>query len=296
MHRVLAAASVAVAVGSCAPQEQPGPFEQVEEAAWRVVNRSHRGQDGIFVQATLRTFAYEIANMYARAESQELDQQQLESRFKQFVHMFIDARYPDGDGTDINNLFFQYLIYVNPSFDASNPLQRQLFDNWRGEYVRRLVGLVYDSKYPLLRHKYDERWGLTLYSRLVFNIYLDNTDSDIRPHVADIGSRTFLVDEDGNRYSPSGLAGPYPYEFDRPRDDVLEGKVVYRLFFPNKKADRLTPIVGPGALFVELVIEGLGEEPIRRLRWDLPLKYPAPPIRRIPSHIAQTPLMTAGSQ
>jgi hypothetical protein len=302
MRHALVVASAAIVVGSCAPQEQPGPFEQVEDAAWRVVNRSHKGQDGIFVQATLRTFAYEIASMYARAESEELDQQQLESRFKQFVHMFIDARYPDGDGTDINNLFFQYLIYVNPSFDASNPLQRQMFDNWRGEYVRRLMGLVYDSKYPLLRHKYDERWGPTLYSRLVFNIYLDNSESEITPRISDIGSRTFLVDEDGNRYNPSGLAGPYPYEFDRPRDDLLKAKAVYRLFFPNRKADRLTPIVGAETALVELVIEGLGDEPTRRLKWDLPLEYPTLPMRRIPSGIArppkmeETPATTTGSQ
>ena len=130
----------------------------------------------------------------------------------------------------------------------------------------------------------------------MFNIYLDNTESDLRPPVSDIGSRTFLVDEEGNRYSPSGLAGPYPYEFDRPRQDVLEGKAIYRLFFPNRKADRMTPIVKSETTFVELVIEGLGEEPVRRLRWDLPLEYPEPPMRRIPSHIAPTPVLTAGAQ
>ena len=296
MRHVLVATAAAVVVGSCTSQEQPGPFEQAESDAWRVVNRSHRGEDGIFVQATLRTFAYEIASMYARAEREELDQQQLESRFRQFIHMFIDARYPDRDGTDINNLFFQYLIYVNPSFAASNPLQRQMFDNWRGEYVRRLMGLVYDSKYPLLRHNYDERWGSTLYSRLVFNIYLDNTESDLKPSIADIGSRTFLVDEDGIRHSPSGLAGPYPYAFDRPQDEVLDGKAVYRLFFPNRKADRTTPIVGSDTTSVELVIEDLGDEPVRTLRWELPLEYANPPMRRIPSHFAETPASTEGSQ
>ena len=292
-----ALAVAAVALGACAPQEQPGPYEQVEAAAWRVVNRSHRGQDGIFVQATLRTFAYEIASLYSRAEAEELDQQQLESRFRQLVHMFIDARYPDGDGTDINNLFFQYLIYVNPAFEAANPLQRQLFNNWRDEYVRRLLGVVYDSKYPLLRSKYDERWGPTLYSRLVFNVYLDNTESDINPlHVADVGNQTFLVDEHGNRYSPSGLAGPYPYEFDRPQEENLKGKTVYRLFFPNRKSDRITPIVGPESTFIELAIEGLGEEPIRRLRWDLPLEYPNPADRRIPSRLIDIPVPIEGSQ
>ena len=79
MRHVLVATAAAVVVGSCTSQEQPGPFEQAESDAWRVVNRSHRGEDGIFVQATLRTFAYEIASMYARAEREELDQQQLEN-------------------------------------------------------------------------------------------------------------------------------------------------------------------------------------------------------------------------
>ena len=283
MRAALVASLVAAVIGSCAPQEQPGPFELAEDAAWRVVNRSHRGEDGLFVQVTLRTFAYEIASMYSRAEREELDQQQLESRLRQFIYMFVDAGYPDGDGTDINNLFYQYLVYVNPTFDATNPLQRLMFDNWRGQYVRRLVGLVYDRKYPVLRHRYDERWGPTLYSRLVFNVYLDNTESDLTPHIADIGDRTFVVDEQGVRFRPSGLAGPYPYEFDRPPDADLNGKAVYRLFFPNTRADRRTAIVGPMSKYIELVIEGLGVEETVRLRWDLPLEYPNAPLRRIPS-------------
>ena len=296
MRVALATASLAVVIGSCAPPEQTGPFEQVEDATWRVVNRSHKGQDGIFVQATLRTFAYEIADMYARAEREELDQQQLESRLRRFIHMFIDARYPDGDGTDINNLFFQYLVYVNPSFEAANPLQRKMFNNFRDDYVRRLVDLIYDSKYPLLRHKYDQRWGPTLYSRLVFNVYVDNTGSDSTLNIADIGGRTFLVDERANRYNPSGLAGPYPYEFDRPQETDLQGKTVYRLFFPNRKADRMTPIIGTEPTFIKLVIEGLGAEPVRTVRWDLPLEYPNPPMRRIPSQLMETPVPIAGSQ
>ena len=281
MRVALVAATLAAVFGSCAPEVQPGPFERAEDAAWQVVNRSHKGEDGIFVQATLRTFAYEIASMYSQAESEELNQQQFESRLKQFIYMFVDARYPDGDGTDINNLFFQYLVYVNPTFDAANPLQRQMFDTWRGEYVRRLVRLIYDHKYDVLRHQYDERWGATLYSRLVFNVYLDNTESELTPRIADIGDRTFLVDDAGERYRPSGLAGPYPYEFDRPQEVELNGKTVYRLFFPNRKPDRATTIVGPESEYIELVIEGLGEEKTRRLRWDLPLEYPNPPMKRI---------------
>ena len=261
---------------SCAPEKEPGPFEQVEQQVWRIVNRSHTGQDGIFVQATMRTFAYEIVSLYAKAEQETLDQDQLLSRFREFIYRYVDGHYPFEDGTDINSLYYQYLVYVNRSFDASNPIEKQLFDNWRAEYVRRLLGVVYDHKYTFLRHKYDERWGPTLYSRFVFYIYLDNTESDLSPRIDDIGSRVFLVDEEGNRYAPSGQAGPYPYEFDRPKKPVLEGKVVFRLFFPNRKADRLTPIIDTNTRHLDLVIENLGEEPERRLRWELPFEYPQP--------------------
>ena len=262
---------------ACAPDSEPGPFEQVEQQVWRIVNRSHTGSDGIFVQATMRTFAYEIVSLYARAEQESLDQEQLLSRFREFIYQYVDGHYPFQDGTDINSLYYQYLVYVNRSFDASNPIEKKVFDNWRSEYVRRLLGEVYDHKYPLLRNNYDQRWGPTLYSRFVFYIYLDNSESDLSPRIDDIGSRVFLIDEEGNRYSPSGQAGPYPYEFDRPKKPILEGKVVFRLFFPNRKADRRTPIVDAGTRHLDLVIENLGEEPERRLRWELPFDYPQPP-------------------
>ena len=262
---------------ACAPVKEPGPFEQVEQQVWRIVNRSHTGRDGIFVQATMRTFAYEIVSLYAKAEQEDLDQEQLLSRLREFIYRYVDGHYPFQDGTDINSLYYQYLVYVNRSFDASNPIEKKVFDNWRAEYVRRVLGEVYDHKYPLLRHKYDERWGPTLYSRFVFYIYLDNSESDLSPRIDDIGSRVFLIDQEGNRYAPSGQAGPYPYEFDRPKQPVLEGKVVFRLFFPNRKADRRTPIVDPKTRHLDLVIENLGEEPERRLRWDLPFEYPELP-------------------
>ena len=264
-------------LAACAPEKEPGPFEQVEQQVWRIVNRSHTCRDGIFVQATMRTFAYEIASLYAKAEQEGLDQKQLLSRFREFVYQYVDGHYPFRDGTDINSLYYQYLVYVNRSFDASNPIEKKVFDNWRGEYVRRLLGEVYDHKYSLLRHKYDERWGPTLYSRFVFYIYLDNSESDLSPRIDDIGSRVFLIDEEGNRYAPSGQAGPYPYEFDRPKKPVLDGKLVFRLFFPNRKADRRTPIVDTKTSHLDLVIENLGEEPERRLRWELPFDYPQPP-------------------
>lgn len=276
-------------LAGCADEFVPGPFEQLEDEVWQVVNRRHRGEDGIYVQATWRTFAYEVALAYAAAEKQGLDQQQLESRLRQLIHSYIDARFPVEDGTDINNLYLQYLIYVDGQFDPTNPIEKAQFDAWRDEYVRRLMGRLYDIKYPLLRGPYDERWGRTLYSRLVFNVYVDGTESEGRPYVADIGERTFLVDEDGNRYAASGNAGPYPYEFDRPESEYLEGKLVYRLFFPNRQADRRTPILTSASKYFELVIEGLGEVPERRVRWDLPLHYPETPARRLPEPEERAP-------
>lgn len=268
-------------LASCAPEDGPGPFEETEDRVWRLVNTSHTGADGIFVQATFRTFAYEIARIYAEAETAGLGQEQVASRLREFVYAYIDAPYPMEDGTDINSLYLQYLVYVNPDFDATNPIQKAQFDTWRGQYVRRLLGIVYDSKYPLLRPVYDERWGYDLYSRLVFTIYIDGEESGAHPYIADIGERTFLIDESGVRHAPSGTAGAYPYEFDRPEDDHLKKTAVYRVYFPNRRADRRTPILGTETRRVSLVIEGLGSDRERRLDWDLPVPYPPMPSRRL---------------
>ena len=114
------------AVGTgCVPEGEQGPFELTEEQVWKVVNRKHWGQDGIYVQATLRTFAYEIAQAYAQAEKEDLDQGQLESRLKQLVYEYASANYPAEDGTDINSIYIQYLVYVNPSFNVTNPLEKK---------------------------------------------------------------------------------------------------------------------------------------------------------------------------
>jgi hypothetical protein len=274
----------------CAPAEQPGPFERIEEMVWKTVNRKHRGQDGIYLQATFHTFAYEIAKAYAKAAGQDLDQGQLESRLKELIYRHAISDYPTEDGTDINSLYFQYLIYYSPSFDPANPLQKKVFDNWTAQYVRQVLDKAYDRKFPMLRNHYDERWGLTLYSRLVFYIYLDNTDSDLEPRIDDIGERTFLVDDLGNRYRPSGLAGPYPNESSRPKDTHLKGKLAYPVFFPNRQADHKTPIVTPQSSYLQLEIEGLGEEKVRSLRWDLPLQYPEMPARRLPAAAEETAL------
>ena len=274
---------LACAVGMGCVPELRGPFELVEEEVWKVVNRKHRGGDGIYLQATFHTFAYEIAKAYAKAEDQDLDQGQLESRIRELIYRHSISDYPAEDGTDLNSLYIQYLIYVNPTFDPANSLQKKVFDNWTAQYTRQLLDKIYDRKFQILRNQYDDRWGLTLYSRLIFYIYLDNDESELQPRVDDIGERTFLVDDHGNRYRPSGLAGPYPYETNRPRETYLKGKLVYPVFFPNRKANRTTPIITAQSVYVQLEVEGVGEEPVRRLRWDLPLKYPEMPSRRLPS-------------
>lgn len=274
---------LALLLAACAPPEgePPGPFQQAEEKTWRAVNRSHSGADGIFVQATFRTFSYEISRIYCDAERADLTQVQVNSRLREFIYGFIDGRYPTVDGTDINNLYFQYLIYVDQDFDPANPIERSKFNAWRNEYVRRLLGVVRDRKFPLLRPNYDTRWGNTLYSRLVFSVYVDGEDSGLHPRIDDIGDRTFLVDENGNRYAPSGTAGPYPYDFDRPQHDHLQKTTVYRVFFPNRKSDRKTAIVTAATKQLSLVIEDLGEVAERRMTWDMPLTYPEVASRRL---------------
>ena len=267
----------------CGSGPSDGPFARTEQEVWRTVNSSHRGRDNVLVQATLRTFAYEIAHAYARAEREDLGQEQLEYRIKRLVYSYVDGTYPAEDGTDINSLYFQYLVYVNPSFDPRNSLQKRAFDTWRGEYVRRLVDSIYDRKFQILRRTYDERWGLTLYSRLVFTVFLSNEESQLKPAIADIGSRTFLVNQRGERFAPSGTFNSYPYESDRPEGEVLDGKTYYRVFYPNRKADKKTQIVGSDDEYLELHIEGLGDEPLRTLRWELPFEYPEMPERKLPS-------------
>ena len=102
---------VVLFLAACAPEGlPPGPFEVAEKKTWRAVNRSHSGEDGIFVQATFRTFSYEIARIYSESERAGLTQVHVNSRLREFVYAFIDGRYPTIDGTDINNLYFQYLI------------------------------------------------------------------------------------------------------------------------------------------------------------------------------------------
>ena len=78
----------------CGSGSSQGPYAQAEQQVWRVVNSSHRGSDGVLIQATLRTFAYEIAHAYARAEREDLGQEQLEYRIKRTVYSYVDGTYP----------------------------------------------------------------------------------------------------------------------------------------------------------------------------------------------------------
>ena len=144
---------------ACAPDKEQGPFEQVEQQVWRIVNRSHTGRDGIFVQATMRTFAYEIASLYSKGEQEGLDQEQVLSRLRELIYQYVDGHYPFQDGTEINSLYYQYLVYVNRSFDPTNPIEKKVFDNWRAEYVRRLLGVIYDKKVPLAPAKIRRAMG-----------------------------------------------------------------------------------------------------------------------------------------
>lgn len=283
LGRVLLLCWLCAAATGCAPEHSEGPFARVGQETWRTVNRSHRGADGVLVQATLHTFAYEISRAYARAEREGLGQEQLEYRIKQLLYSYVDGTYPAEDGTDINSLYFQYLIYVNPAFDVRNPLHKRAFDIWRAEYIRRVADAIYDPKFPILRDRYDDRWGLVLYSRLVFTVYLSNEESQLKPYIADIGARTFLVNQRGVRSQPSGTFNFYPYESDRPEGEVLDGKTYYRVFFPNRKSDDKTPIVRRDDEYLELQIENLGDVPLRTLRWELPLAYPEMPARHLPT-------------
>ena len=269
----------------CSEDYPKGRFEQIEDEAWQSVNRKKTGSDGIYVQATLRTFAYEIAHSYARAEKENLGQEQLEFRLKQLVHSYVDGTYPVEDGTELNNLYLQYLVFVDPNFNPENPLEKQKFITFRDAFVSRIIGTIFDPKYPMFRDYYDDRWGLTLFDRLVFVVYLNGENAKNEPNIEDIGSRTFLVDENGNRYSPSGTSGPYPYESDRPENPKLIDKAFYRVFFPNREGENVrVPIVNCETKFIELHIEGLGAEPLRKLRWELPVDYPiVMDGRRLPS-------------
>jgi len=232
----------------------------------------HRTEGGIYVQITFRPFAFEIARLHRDAERYGWTRDQLRDKLRRHVDGFESANYPAADGTDINNLFYQYLIYVNPSFDTMNPMHRDHFKNFKKYHVEQVLDKVYDITKEMLRDRYDERWGHVQYSRLVFTVQLENRGA-VPPSISDIGRRTVLVDEEEDRYQPSGMSGPYPYTFDHPRSDLLEGSDRYRVFFPNRRTDG-TPVVGENTKTIRLAIEDLGDVKERVFTWNLPFAYP----------------------
>ena len=55
------------------------------------------------------------------------------------------------------------------------------------------------------------------------------------------------------------------------------------LYFPNRGADRHTPILTSATRQLHLVVEGLGTIPSRQLTWELPIQYPQVPHRYLPT-------------
>lgn len=270
---------VAMYLFGCSRQgSEKEPMEILYDRISAMVTK-HRTEGDIHVQVTFRPFSFEIARLYRDAERYGWDRDQLRDKLRRHVEGFEGADYPAADGTDINNLFYQYLVYVNPSFDAMNPMHRDHFRNFKEHHVEQVVGKVYDITQDVLRNKYDDRWGYVQYSRLVFSIQLENRGA-VPPPISEIGSRTFLTDEEGNRYRPSGMSGPYPYSFDHPRGDLLEASDGYRVFFPNRKTDG-TPIITEGTGIIRLAIEDLGGVKERTFEWNLPFVYP-----KIPRHVS----------
>jgi hypothetical protein len=68
-----------------------------------------------------------------------------------------------------------------------------------------------------------------------------------------------------------------------PKAQYSTEKTTIACFFSNRKDDKKTPIVAPDDEYFELQIEGLGEETLRTLRWDLPLEYPKFAERKLPN-------------
>ena len=263
--------SVVCLLGCSRQGPQKKPMEILYDRVFGMLTR-HRTEGDVYVQVTFRPFAFEVLRLHRDAERYEWARDQLRDKLRRHVEGFESANYPASDGTDINNLFYQYLIYVNPSFDTMNPMHRDHFENFKKHHVEQVLRKVYDITKKMLRSRYDERWGYAQYSRLVFTVQLEDRGAASHP-IADIGRRTILVDEQGNRYRSSGMSGPYPYAFDHPRSDVLEGSDGYRVFFPNRKSDG-TPVVTEDTRAVRLIIENLGGVEERVFTWDLPFPYP----------------------
>jgi len=248
----------------------------MEEAFNRTFNLVTKSSTagGIYVEVTFRTFAFDIAWLYYEAERSGWDQTQLEDQIRGVINYFATSEYPGERELGLRNLY-QIYTTLYPSFDVDDPAQRFGFETFRNNYLTRVLNRIYQG--DILRDYYSDKWGYAKYDRLDFSIYMENRGVEPLP-IADIGARTFLVDEGGVRHAPRGLFGPYPHKFDRPRGEVLEHADRYRVFFVNRTLEG-DPIVTTETRLVKLVIYGLGGVPRREFKWNLPFHYPTIPRR-----------------
>jgi hypothetical protein len=273
MIRLGLIAAVCIVLGCGPAGVEKTPVEKTYDKVARLVSRSDE-QGGIYVQVAFQTFAFEVMRLYKEAERGGWTDEQLESKVRRIVTTFADSEYPADDGGIAG--FYRVYNAVYGALDLSNPLEKRQYAMLRNRYVQKVADRVFNRKAPRLRTRYNEEWGYAQYGRLVFSVYVENRGSHPEP-VVDLGSRTFLEDEAGNRYAARGMAGAYPYLFDMPQFDRLEASDRYRVFFVNRKAGEKKPIIAEDTPFVKLIITGLGNVPEREFVWDLPFVYPKLP-------------------
>ncbi len=251
----------------CAQQAPPVTYQHIFKETFILLTRGETA-GGVYVQVTFRTFAFELAGLYSQAEKLGWNRIQLEDKIKETIDYFATSEYPPEEEIGLRNLYQMYTALF-PFFDSNNRLHRVQYENFRRDYVRRILKRIYGGN--LLRNCYTDKWGYDKYDRLDFSIYLENKGID-PPAIANIGQRTLLEDETGNRYSPRGLFNLYLHDFDRPRQGILKDSDRYRVFFVNRKADG-DRIITEQTKFIKLVIQNLGEMAERKFRWDMPVEY-----------------------
>ena len=210
----------------CEEADPPGPFELVEMETWKATNKSHLGRDGILCKRPSAPSLTKSPSCTRPPKNRDSTSPSSKAASASSSTCSSMAAIRSRTAPISTTSTLQYLVYVDRDFDPTNPLEKSKFDVWRAQYIRQLVSKIYDHKYPLLRHTYDERWGVTLFSRLVFQVYIDNSESELRPRVSDIGDHIFLVDEEGvaisakrSRRSVSLLFRPAPARVSRRQRD-----------------------------------------------------------------------------
>lgn len=273
MSRLVLIAALGIVVGCGPAGVEKTPMEKTYNEVFNMVTRSDE-RGGIYVQVTFRTFAFEIMRLYMEAERGGWTDEQLESKVRRVVSTFADSEYPEDDGGIVS--FYKVYNAVYGALDLANPLEKGQYEMLRNRYVQKVADRVFDRKYPRLRTRYNEEWGYDQYGRLVFSVYVENRGGQPEP-IVDIGNRTFLEDDAGNRYVARGMSGAYPYLFDMPQFERIEASDRYRVFFVNRKVGEKGPIIGERTAFVKIVIVGLGNVPQREFVWELPFVYPKLP-------------------